>query len=93
MKSHWNWLEAPISPSWMVHHHTYVLSLTMSDHFQLTTFNTSWGQYHFVCIPWWLACAQDIFQCIMSQIFESCNDMSGITDYVIFHGTLIGIAH
>ena len=27
----------------------------------LTTFNTPWGCYRFVCLPWGLACDQDIF--------------------------------
>ena len=28
----------------------------------LTTFNTPWGRFRFFCLPWDLACAQDIFQ-------------------------------
>ena len=28
----------------------------------LTTFNTPWGRYRFVCLPFGLACSQDIFQ-------------------------------
>ena len=28
----------------------------------LTTFNTPWGRYRFVCLPWGLSCAQNIFQ-------------------------------
>ena len=31
----------------------------------LTTFNTPWGRYRFVHLPWSLSCAQDIFQQMM----------------------------
>ena len=34
----------------------------------LTTFNTPWGRYRFICLPWGLSCAQDIFQQMMDQI-------------------------
>ena len=36
----------------------------------LTMFNISWGCYRFICLPWGLACAQDIFQWMMDQILE-----------------------
>ena len=36
----------------------------------LTTFNTPWGRYRFVRLPWGLSCAQDIFQRMMDQILE-----------------------
>ena len=34
----------------------------------LTMFNTTWGRYRFVHLPWGLPCAQDIFQWMMDQI-------------------------
>ena len=34
----------------------------------LTTFNTPWESFRFVCLPWGPACAQDIFQWMMDQI-------------------------
>ena len=33
----------------------------------LTTFNTPWARFRFVCLPWGLACAQGIFQWMMDQ--------------------------
>ena len=50
------------------------------------TFNTLWGCYRFVHLPWGLACAQDIFQWMMDQILECCKGVIGIADYVIIHG-------
>ena len=52
----------------------------------LTTFNTPWGRYRFICLPWGLSCAQDIFQWMMDQILECCEGVIGITDDVIIHG-------
>ena len=52
----------------------------------LTTFNTSWGRFRFVCLPWGLACAQNIFQWMMNQILTHCNGVIGITDDVAVHG-------
>ena len=52
----------------------------------LTTFNTPWGRYRFVCPPWGLSCAQDIFQQMMDQILECCEGVIGIADDVIIHG-------
>ena len=51
----------------------------------LMTFNTPWGRFRFVCLPWGLACAQDIFQWMMDQIFTCCNGMIGIADDVVVH--------
>ena len=52
----------------------------------LTTFNTLWGRYRFICLPWGLSCAQDIFQQMMDQILECCEGVIGITDDVVIHG-------
>ena len=52
----------------------------------LTTFNTPWGRYRFICLPWGLSCAQDIFQWMMDQILECCEGVIGITDDIIIHG-------
>ena len=52
----------------------------------LTTFNTPWGRYRFVRLPWGLTCAQDIFQWMMEQILECCEGAIGIADDVIIHG-------
>ena len=52
----------------------------------LTTFNTPWGRYRFVHLPWSLICAQDIFQRMMDQILECCEEAIGIADDVVIHG-------
>ena len=49
-------------------------------------FNTPWGRYRFVCLPWGLSCAQDIFQRMMDQILECCEGVIGIADDIIIHG-------
>ena len=41
----------------------------------LTTFNTPWGRFRFLHLPWDLACAQDIFQWMMDQILTQCDGM------------------
>ena len=51
----------------------------------LTMFNTPWGRYRFVCLPWGLTCAQDIFQWMMDQILECCEGAIGIADDVVIH--------
>ena len=38
----------------------------------LTTFNTHTGRFCFVCLPFRLTCAQDIFQWMMDQILDNC---------------------
>ena len=52
----------------------------------MSTFNTPWGRYRFVHLPWGLTCAQDIFQWMMDQILERCEGAIGITDDVVIHG-------
>ena len=52
----------------------------------LTTFNTHRGRFCFVCLPFGLACAQDIFQRIMDQILDRCEGVIGIADDIIIHG-------
>ena len=52
----------------------------------LTTFNTPWGRFRFVCLLWGLACAQDIFQCMMDQILTHCDGVIDIIDNVVMHG-------
>ena len=52
----------------------------------LTTFNTPWGRFRFVCFPWGLAYAQDIFQWMMDQIFTHCDGVISIKDDVVVQG-------
>ena len=52
----------------------------------LMMFNTPWGCYRFVHLPWDLACGQDIFQQMIDQVLECCEGVIGIADNVIIHG-------
>ena len=52
----------------------------------LTTFNSPWGRYRFVRLPFGLACSQDIFQRMMDQILTRCDGVIGIADDVVVHG-------
>ena len=52
----------------------------------LTTFNTPWGRYRFIRLPFGLACSQDIFQRMMDQILERCEGVIRIADDVVVHG-------
>ena len=78
-----NWLESPILLGWVALHCTYVLSLTinhLADKLQHTM-----ELILFVCLPWDLAYAKDIFQCMMDQILDHCDGVTGIADDVIAH--------
>ena len=52
----------------------------------LTTFNTHRGRFCFECLPFGLACAQDIFQRMMDQILDHCEGVIRISDDIITHG-------
>ena len=52
----------------------------------LTTFNSSFGRYHFLCLPFGLVCSQDIFQKKMDQFLEECPGCIGIADDITVHG-------
>ena len=52
----------------------------------LTTFNTPWGRYRFVRLPFGLACSQDIFQQMMDQLLTRCEGVIGIADDIVVHG-------
>ena len=51
----------------------------------LTTFNTPWGLYCFFHLLWGLACAPDIFQCMMDHRHDYCHGVIRIVDDVITH--------
>ncbi len=52
----------------------------------LTTFNSPFGRYRFLRLPFGLVCSQDIFQRMMDQILDHCEGVIGIADDVIVHG-------
>ena len=51
----------------------------------LTTFNSPFGRYHLLQLPFGLVCSQDIFQKKMDQILEECQGCIGITDDITVH--------
>ena len=52
----------------------------------LTICNNLFGRYHFLHLPFVLACSQDIFQKKMDQILEECQGCISITDDITVHG-------
>ena len=52
----------------------------------LTTFNSPFGRYDFLCLPFGLVCSQDIFQKKMDQILAECQGCIGIADDITIHG-------
>ena len=67
-------------------HHGYWSIILNQDSSLLTTFNSPFGRYHFLQIPFGLVCSQDIFQKKMDQILEKCQGCIGITDDITIHG-------
>ena len=51
----------------------------------LTIFKTPYGQYHFLHLPFGLACCQDVFQKWMAQILEECEGCIGIANFITIH--------
>ena len=52
----------------------------------LTTFNSPFGRYHFLHLPFSLVCSQDIFQKKMDQFLKECPGCIGIADDITVHG-------
>ena len=52
----------------------------------LTTFNSPFGRYHFLHLPFGLVYSQDIFQKKMDQILEECQGCIRIADTITIHG-------
>ena len=67
-------------------HHGYWSIILDQDSSLLITFNSPFGRYHFLWLPFGLVCSQDIFQKKMDQILEECQGCSGITDNITIHG-------
>ena len=66
-------------------HHGYWLLVLDQDSSLLTTFNSPFGRYHFLCLPFGLVCSQDIFQKKMDQILEECQGCIGIAYDITVH--------
>ena len=52
----------------------------------LTTFNSPFGRYCFLHLPFGLVCSQDIFQKKMHQFLEECPGCIGIANDITIHG-------
>ena len=52
----------------------------------LTTFNSPFGRYHFLHLPFGLVCSEDIFQKKMDQFLKDCPGCIGIADNITVHG-------
>ena len=65
--------------------HGYWSIVLDQDSSLLMTFNSPFGRYHFLQLPFGLVCSQDIFQKKMDQILEECQGCIGITDDITIH--------
>ena len=52
----------------------------------LTTFNSPFGRYCFLHLPFGLVCSQDIFQKKMDQFLKECPGCIGIANDITIHG-------
>ena len=50
------------------------------------TFNSPFGRYHFLQLPFGLVCSQDIFQKKMDQILKDCQGCIRVADNITIHG-------
>ena len=66
-------------------HHGYWSIVLDQDSSLLTTFNSPFGRYHFLQLPFGLVCSQDIFQKKMDQILEECQGCIRIADDITIH--------
>ena len=66
-------------------HHGYWSIILDQESSLLTTFNSPFGRYHFLHLPFGLVCSQDIFQKKMDQILEECQGCIRIADNIMVH--------
>ena len=67
-------------------HHGYWSIVLDEESSLLTTFNSLFGRYHFLHLPFGLVYSQDIFQKKMNQFLEECPRCIGIADDITIHG-------
>ena len=65
--------------------HRYWVAILDSKSSLVTTFNTPYGEYRFLHLPFGLACSQDVFQKRMDQILKECEGCIGISDDITIH--------
>ena len=66
-------------------HHGYWSIVLDQESSLLTIFNSPFGRYCFLHLPFGLVCSQDIFQKKMDQILEECQGCIGIADEITVH--------
>lgn len=52
----------------------------------LTTFNTPFGRYRYLRVPFGLNCSQDVFQRKMDETFVGLSGVTGIVDDILIYG-------
>ena len=67
-------------------HHGYWSIVLDEESSLLTTFNSPFGRYHFLHLPFGLVCSQEIFQKKIDQFLEECPGHIGIADDITIHG-------
>ena len=67
-------------------HHGYWSIVLDEESNLLTTFNSPFGRYHFLHLPFGLVCSQHIFQKKMDQFLKKCPGCIRITDSITVHG-------
>ena len=67
-------------------HHGYWSIVLDEQSSLLTTFNSPFARYHFLCLPIGLVCSQDIFQKKMDQFLKEWPGCIRITDDITVHG-------
>ena len=67
-------------------HHGYWSIVFDEESSLLTTFNSPFGGYHFLHLPFGLVCSQDIFQKKMDQFLKECPGCIGIANDLTIHG-------
>ena len=67
-------------------HHGYWSIVLDEESSLLTTFNSLFGRYHFLHLPFGLVCSQDIFQKKMDRFLEEFPGCIIIADDITIHG-------
>ena len=69
-------------------HHGYWSIVLDEESSFLTTFNSPFGRYCFLCLPFGVVCSQDIFQKKMDQFLKDCPGCIRIADDITVQGCI-----
>ena len=53
----------------------------------MTTFNTPWGKFRWLCLPFGLKIASDVFQERLDRVLRLLEGVHGIANDILTHGT------